>query len=144
MRVQNARYARTQEGAATSSSSDDEEEEGRGNTDDSSDDDDDEDDDDGEEPAPQNGDGKPAAVDSVALVNTAAQKAVQEAQLVAQEPIPEAVRYNSSSHRKDYMEFIRACGNKNKFPISLAPAFRSDKTDLFQQWMECEKDWRGA
>jgi hypothetical protein len=49
-------------------------------------------------------------------------------------------RMNSASHPTEYKEFLRACANKDSFPVALTTEFTSKKTDLFRQWMNCAKD----
>ena len=47
---------------------------------------------------------------------------------------------NSSSHKKEYMQFFRMATSKNRFPASLKGEFEKDKLDLFRLWMSSDKD----
>jgi hypothetical protein len=47
---------------------------------------------------------------------------------------------NSATHPGEYKEFLRACGNRQTFPVALSTEFTSKKTDLFRTWMNCGKD----
>jgi hypothetical protein len=50
------------------------------------------------------------------------------------------IRMNSASHPAEYKEFLRACANKDAFPVGLTTEFTSKKSDLFRSWMNCAKD----
>ena len=76
----------------------------------------------------------PSTGSSLSLVQAAGDKALDAT----------AQRFNSHTHRKDYAAFVRQCANKRTFPVGLTAAFKSDRIDLFNEWMKCERDWRLA
>ena len=52
----------------------------------------------------------------------------------------DGLRMNSATHPGEYKEILRACGNRQTFPVALTTEFTSKKTDLFRTWMSCGKD----
>ena len=47
---------------------------------------------------------------------------------------------NSASHNVEWKRFDRWSKNKKAFPVALGPHLKKDKTNLFQQWLDCKGD----
>ena len=47
---------------------------------------------------------------------------------------------NSSTHKKEYMAFVRMAKNGKRMPTSLQGEFSRDKLELFNLWLTAEKD----
>ena len=48
---------------------------------------------------------------------------------------------NSETHKKEWDKFAREAQNKKTFPVSLMPAFRKNKNDLFGIWLDNGMSW---
>ena len=59
---------------------------------------------------------------------------------VAEAQVEKAKR-NSSTNKAVWNTFIRQIRNRKTFPVALAPAFAKNKTDLFNVWLDEDKDW---
>ena len=46
----------------------------------------------------------------------------------------------SLTHRKEYMQFCRQCSNRKKVPHELLDELRTNRLDMFQMWMEEDKN----
>lgn len=52
---------------------------------------------------------------------------------------------NSSTNKRDWDAYMRQVSSKGgKFPSSLSEHFQKDKLELFNIWLDCDKDWNSC
>ena len=58
-------------------------------------------------------------------------------------PPGKVARPNATTHRAEYMRFLRGCKNKGRFPLELADRFskKEDRSKLFVDWLNCGEDF---